>query len=342
MKKYIKAAKFLTQFGNLLKSISDGFFRCVQKMLDYSMDFEDFKENDDGSSVMVIKLKESNIKLTVTITPVANKKDTLNILIEGSDGKKKECKNVKDISCDDVIVDAIKQVWDVDVSDDSTESVAESKRMSVTLKRVCGSTEDAIHLVAINGNYNPKDMLSDLDTVLSSSEFVAQITETPMSFEICDQGEDLDVTECKCEDGEFVKLALIEMLKAFVIARDELLSIHWNAKGEQFHEIHNLTGNHMWQLNSQIDTLAELCVEYSGFVPHPRMFQAEALPTSIDSAMGYRYADALPAVKATLESLISVLECYKGNFASDVQRQFDDWIRSYKVESRYAIAQTLA
>lgn len=342
MKKYIKASKFLAQFGNLLKSISDGFFRCVQKMFDYSMEFEDFKENDDGSSIMTIKLKDSDVKLTITISPVENKKDTLNILIEGSDGKKKECKNVKDISCDDVIVAAIKQVWGIDVTDDSTEAVAESKRMSVKLKRVCGSSEDAIHLLAINGNYNPSDMMNDLDTVLSSSEFVAQLTETPMSFDICDQGEDLDVTECKYEDGELEKLALIEMLKTFVIARDELLAIHWNAKGEQFHDIHNLTGNHMWQINSQIDTIAELCVEYSGFVPHPRMFHAEALPTSIDSVMGYRYSDALSSVKATLESLINVLECYKSNFPSDVQRLFDDWIRSYKVESRYAIAQTLS
>lgn len=341
MKRYIRAAQFLSKFGELLKSISDGFFRCIQKMFDYSLDFEDFKKNDDGSSVMTIKLKNTKVTLTVTITPVEGKKDVIDIFIKGSDGKTKEIKNVKSISCDDLIVDAIKQVWKVDVTEDTSDAdIAESRKMSVTLQRVCGSTEDTIHLLGIYGNYNPAQMMQDLDTILASEAFVEQLTEDPTSFEICDQGEDLDVNECKCENGEFAKLALVEMLKVFVLARDELLAIHWNAKGEQFRDIHNLTGNHMWEINSHIDTLAELCVEFSGFVPHPRMFQSEALP--VDTVMGYRYSDALSAVKATLESLIHVLECYRSNFPEDVQRQFNDWIRSYKVESRYAIAQTLS
>lgn len=217
----------------------------------------------------------------------------------------------------------------VDVDETSTALVPMSARkINVTLQKVCSAEESHISLVRVYGTYDEKEMASDLDTLLDSSDLLDAITEEPVSFEITDDGEEFDVNLTEMSEKDCITSSLLNILKSAFKTLHNLQAIHWNAKGDRFEEIHRGSDSFIWNVRSQIDTLAELCVELTGTVPHPALLcQSDS---SLNTQSGFEGEEALCMIKQDMSDYIYCLEFYLPNFSEDVQGMMNTWIRDMK------------
>lgn len=334
----IKCGKVL----DLIKKISDALFRGFDKLISMGYEIDD-KIEEPEENVKIFHVKTGgNKKFDVKITD--NKNGTYQVYAKVNGSKPLDNKKVKPEDFAKVITqfvdnlgEATEEITDEEGNDIMNKTNA-SKKLSVTLKRVCASTEDEIHLTSVNANYSACDALDNLDAVLSDNDFVSQITEEPQSYTIVDEGETLDVTPCdeSCAQSDSY---ILNMIQSCLCLRDLMQFIHWNAKGENMRELHSEVESYYWRINGEIDFLAELQVELFGFMPNPGTL------CQCQSDNGYNYTDGFTAeqgydiMKECINRHISEIQLYYCNFTNDVQSVFDEWIRSWSKDANYFIKQ---
>ena len=338
----IKCGKFL----DAVKKISDILFKGFDKLVNMGFEFSD-KIDEPKEGVKVLHVTTGNgDEFDVTLTEVTDK--LYNMKMTTKDGKTKEIKNVnlKDSkSITEPITDFVNDVFEAGVEEikdekgnDIMNNTNSSKKLSVTLKRVCASTEDEIHLTSVNANYSACDALDNLDAVLSDNDFVSQITEEPQTFSIIDEGDSLDVAtcdECEAQSDSYI----LTMITNCLCLRDLMQFIHWNAKGENMRELHSEVENYYWRINNEIDVLAELQVELFGFMPNPGTLCNCACYNELNTTDGFTAEQGYDIMKDAINGHISELQLYYCNFTSHVQSILDDWIRSWSKASNYFIKQ---
>lgn len=225
----------------------------------------------------------------------------------------------------------------IDVNDNigmEGDTLFQNTKISVTLQRVAAGSEDTINLCAINAGSNAVKAMNILDAVLSDDEFVGQITEEPVSFEIVEMEDAYDVNETQSVD---TSNTFEDMLRACVECYHNLQAIHWGSKGEKFRDIHSMAESLLYSVQYNMDNIAEWCVEYTKKVPNVLSYQYNALDTSC----GFDFGSGVKAVKQQLDNYIQVLECYYVNVEHDVQSVMDNWIRDLKQQSNYILDRTL-
>lgn len=223
--------------------------------------------------------------------------------------------------------------------DENGNIINECKKMSVTLQRVCSATEDSINLVRVYGNYNEKDMQSDIETLLDNEDMLSQITEEPVSFEVTDDGDELDVNPVEMSETECISVSLTNILSCAFKTLHNLQAIHWNAKGDKFEEIHRGSDSCIWNIRSQIDTLAELCVELTGSVSHPALLCST--DSSLNTQSGFEGQEALQMIHSDMSEYIYCLEFYLPNFKDDVQNMMNMWIRDMRHMMDYQLGRSV-
>jgi len=224
----------------------------------------------------------------------------------------------------------------------STSDVDASRELLVTLKRVVGSREDSIELVAINANYSIEAALDTLDEVLEDEEILDLIDEEPLSLAITDLDESdmFDVEQIESEEvTQDSSCTINNILSAVSIFANNILMIHWNAKGDDFSTIHNLTDSWYWSARNDLDTIGELSVELCGSAPNPAMSLDDV--ALLQSNTEYTIDDVYVVVAAQMDSLITTLETYYVNFDHDVQSTLDNIIRYWKKERDYKVFRVL-
>ena len=337
-------------FGNLAKAgielgkISEE--NGVNKMPLITDDGDKFiikwKWQDEGAHLMKILVKDNYGNEVVRQKVKINSEDDVfntvaDMILEGWDiiiSDKQNDKNSGPASNDDSTVDDSNVIPSegniVDV-----KPVGEARKLTVTLQRVCGATEDSINLINIYGNYAVANMQADLDNLLDNDDMLSQITEDPITFEVTDNGNEFNVDITSMSESECFASSLISMLTSAFTTVNDCQAIHWNAKGEQFHEIHSIAESALWACRYQIDTLAELCVELTGSVPHPSTFCAH--DSILNTQSGFEGCEAINMIRDGIRKHVACLEFYLPNFSADVQSMINTWIREMKHLADYSL-----
>lgn len=331
-------------FGNLAKagielgkaSESDGIYQQPFKLDDGTKFVAKWKWQDEKQGLMKIMVKDASgnevKRQKVKIKNVKNHRPEVAAQVEDMLAEGWDIVNPKyDYENDD------NEVTDViDVENTGNEIVRTSRKLNVTLQRVCSAEEDSIHLVRVYGNYAEKEMQSNLETLLDNAEMLAQITEEPTSFEVTDNGDELDVNPVEMSETECISASLNNILSCAFQTLHNLQAIHWNAKGDRFEDIHMSTESYIWNIRNQIDTLAELCVELTGSVLHPAVLCSS--DASFNTQCGFEDQEALNMIHSDMSLYIYCLEFYLPNFTSDVQNIMNIWIRDMKHLTDYTLS----
>ena len=322
-----------------LKETLNKLFGMFQKLVEKGMQIIDTDEGDDGETIVKLKTKDGRLFF---IAQKEMKPNVFNIRIyDKAKTKQFQKKNLNVSDVPKYVANCLKEGWNVDINDTSKEdnTLNSTKKMKMTLKRVVGSKEDEIHLVGITGNYDVDEMQSNIDTLLSDEGFVETITEEPKTFEILDNGDDLDVQNCddscKIDYNTCAIAAANEIINESYTLLFDMQYIHWNAKGSDFQDIHSATDSMMWAIRDSIDTMSELISEYGGTARHPReiMDCFEVITADIPVAG----KDCLEYIRERLDHYAKCLSFWSVNFTKDVQNIVLQWCRSAEGNANYFI-----
>lgn len=327
-----------------IKQTLNKLFGMFEKLVDKGMQIIATDEGEDGETIVKLKTKDGQLFF---IAQKEMKPNVFNVRIyDQAKTKQFQKKDLKVADVPKFVADCLKEGWKVDINDTTKEdsSVNSSKKMKLTLKRIVGSKEDEIHLVNITGNYDVAEMQNNIDTLLSDEAFVEEVTEDPKTFEILDNGDDLDVQNCDDTCDLDYKTCAIAAANAIINEAYNLLFdmqyIHWNAKGENFQDIHNATDNMMWSIRDSIDVMSELISEYGGTARHPR---------EIMDCLEYHSADiplegneCLEYIREGLISYATCLSFWSVNFTQDVQNIVLQWCRAAQGNANYFIKNNIS
>ena len=327
-----------------LKETLNKLFGMFQKLVEKGMQIIDTDEGDDGETIVKLKTKDGRLFF---IAQKEMKPNVFNIRIyDEAKTKQFQKKNLNVSDVPKYVANCLKEGWNVDINDTSKEdnTLNSTKKMKMTLKRVVGSKEDEIHLVSITGNYDVAEMQNNIDTLLSDEGFVETITEEPKTFEILDNGDDLDVQNCddSCKiDYNTCAIAAANAIinESFNILFD-MQYIHWNAKGSDFQDIHSATDSMMWAIRDSIDAMSELISEYGGTARHPGEIMDCFEVNASDIPVAGK--DCLEYIRTRLDSYAKCLSFWSVNFTKDVQNIVLQWCRSAECNANYFIKNKIA
>ena len=335
MKSKVVGESLLDTFKKVLGLIDKG----LDSLAKLGMDVRDKKEIDGGCIYTVYCGDDDKISFKVKITDSEDDEEMVNVHCKDEKNhKEKKYADVDPNKIEDVIRKFCEECYGV-----ATFAVNSSCKFSVQLKRVCGSKYDSIQMTAINcsSNISCTQVLADINTLLDSAEIVDKISETPIAFEVVDDGCDLDVNEIsdmpESSMSESFKSILTEAYKLYSV----LLAIHWNSKGEHFNEIHGVSQNYYYNITSQIDALAELCVEYGSAAPSPASI-FKTFEDDIDTTNGFDVDTGYKIISDQVKNYLSCIECFYCNFPHDVQSELDNWIRDWNHEIDFLVARHYA
>jgi len=339
MKQTVEAG-ILNDMKNFIKSLSSILLKGFDKLIDIGLSVDDVKKTKEGGFRFLVTTGGGR-KIEVTCNPVKGMSDVFDMLFKSQTGESKEYKNVKDTDFTKKITEAIDDMFEegvekvIDERDGS--DVMNSRKLNITLKRVCGSSEDSIQLTAISANYDVNEALANLKDLIADDSFIENVEESPKSFEVVDDGSNLlvsetdplDCSDCCCDGLE-------KILRRAYITYFNAQCIHWNAKGEDFFELHEYSDSIIYSLKRHIDTIAELCVECNNVVQHPLKLLA-GCNDYLDSYAGFTRDTGYSILVRDLKQFIDVMEFYLCNFSSDIQSTFNEIIREFKAEVNYKL-----
>ena len=204
-----------------------------------------------------------------------------------------------------------------------------TKQINVTLQKITGST--SFNVTAIKANYNPSEVLSDMDEIISQQEFLDALPEEPTTYEIKVDDDGFDIEPCEecieCNPCE----SLCEVFKAGIRAYRNLYILHWMASGNDMMKLHNLSEDMYKELQSEIDTVGELLVEKQSTVPQLDF------PCDYIAIQKYDFQTGLDHIKSLIQTYIDCIDYAYCNQDSDVQSTLDEWLRYWNKQLNYFV-----
>lgn len=209
------------------------------------------------------------------------------------------------------------------------EGINNAKQISVTLHKITGTSE--IKMTAIKANYNPSNVLNDMEELLEQDEFIDTLTEEPQTYTINIDDDGFDIDRCEgCQECDPCE-SLGEALKAAIQAYRNLYIVHWLSSGNDMMKTHLLAEEMYGQLIQEIDTLGELMVEKCGTIIDPNF------PCEYIEVKPFEFQESLDVIKSLIQPYIDAIDFAYCNQDSDVQSVFDEWLRYWKKQLNYFV-----
>lgn len=314
-------AGVMQDVSNMFKKFTDLLFNGLDKLISSGLKITEDKEEsgEDGSKLYHI-VTGKNHKMDLRVTPLDSALNRVDLEFIERSGKKYHKKNVK---VKDDLADAISLAAQDLFGETLESSVASSVQLCATFQRVSAAEDCSINLVAVNAACSPITALSILDEIAQDDEFISQISEEPMSFAICDEGNEYDVSliNTVCTDATYETV-----LSVALNALADMQTVHWNIKGEGFTDLHEFTQTCIYTMYTEIDALAELCVETCGCVKSPKALMN---CSECASAQSIPFATGVATLTDVINNYIATLELYSCNMSPDVQSLVNSWIREW-------------
>jgi len=209
------------------------------------------------------------------------------------------------------------------------EGINNAKQISVTLHKITGTSE--IKMTAIKANYNPSNVLDDMEELLEQDEFIDTLTEEPQTYTINIDDDGFDIDRCEgCQECDPCE-SLGEALKAAIRAYRNLYIVHWLSSGNDMMKTHLLAEEMYGQLIQEIDTLGELMVEKCGTIIDPNF------PCEYIEVKPFEFQESLDVIKSLIQPYIDAIDFAYCNQDSDIQSVFDEWLRYWKKQLNYFV-----
>lgn len=315
----------LSNIGNSLKSMSKGLFKSFDKLMDMGAKLADYKEDGDGFTT-TIETPDGNI-VKAKCTP-AEKEDTFNLELKGTGGKHLSKQDVDSTDIVKLMNDTAKEWFgdpiddskEDDDSEDSNEPVEENTKLRIALKRIVGSTEDEISLVAIDKNSKicqpmTYDELDDMIvTTVSDDDVVSEIGEDAVTVEISPTSEGLSIEFSQRNDWIASNSCYNLLYEAFKL-RAIVENMLWNVCGDGYEYIQCKLERMKYELDNELSEFAKQVYYLDDGVAYPM------LTMNMDSCICHKVdaKDALDKLQTPISAYISLLNLYNydGTYQSD-------------------------
>lgn len=204
-----------------------------------------------------------------------------------------------------------------------------SKHIDLTLKKITATSE--IKLTAVTANYNPSEVLDDLEEILDQDDFIDVLTEDPQTFAIDVDDDGFDIEPCdECMSADPCA-TLCEVFKAGIRAYRNFYIIHWMSSGNDMMKLHLLAEEMYGELIQEIDIIGELLVEKQGTVPQLD-FPCDYVPVQ-----DYDFQTGLTEIKPLIQMYIDCIDLAYLNQDSYVQSQMDEWLAYWNKQLNYFV-----
>lgn len=314
-------------FTQISKSLSDMF----GKLSDIGIEFDKPLKQKDGSITMKLKTPKKK-EFQLTIMPSNNKKYTLTF--NSKNGEATSVSDVAEDKVDDTIIEYVKKTFGETITTNMLD-VKSGKQLNMTLlKTVTASGEVSVSLQSINANYDPRDVYSDLATLINSDEFVDSIPEDkPTSYLAVSDVSDLTIDECAtcCPNKTDV---LTSLINSAYTAMMDLQFLSFNATGSELRQVRESCDSGIWQLQDQIRELFQMYVENNEMVAHPLTFLKQ-LPDSNLLVGTSKLADVYAVMSNLYNTYVIPIELYSCIFGPATQQQMLSWARGWQHTIKY-------
>lgn len=321
----IVAGNLLSKLTTFLKTISGKLLDLFDKLGESGMKIIGQKDLEGGGQWL--KLEYNGRRAELTISP-SDKDGVYNISIRSALNGTVTLDNIKEADIDIEVEAALHNIFYGSSKADDT--VKSTNSLKVTLNTITSKTDVSINLTAINANYDIATAMQDLESVLDSEEFVSQLTEEPVSFEITDSGDSYDVQQIDCVDTFGT---VIQLIQAAMQLWANIRVIHWAAKGAQFFDLHDKCDELARRALSDVDIFGEYAVEVNQIAPNPAsQFCNSALLADqggFTAEQGYTY------MRDEIKRYVNILEALYVNFPHDMQSVIDEMIRVWTKDANY-------
>lgn len=226
---------------------------------------------------------------------------------------------------------------EADNSDDATEEgdvVENTKRISVRLRKITGSQD--IELMAIKSNYAPGLTLSDVETILDDSTFLAEVTEAPQSFTITTMEDEYDIEPSEDSLSTLAEESLTDVFAYAIKLYRNLYMIHWLSYGDDMMKLHTLAEDLYSELIVQVDALGELIVEQTGTIPDIHQIG------DVFEIKNYTFQEGIILISDMIQQYIDYIDVAYINQNSDVQSTLDEWLRYWTKQMDYFLKRQIS
>lgn len=328
MSNTINAGK-LSDVGKIFKNISNALSKGINKLFDLGVKILD-PENEDGQISYTISLPGGQ-SAKVIFTP--SSKDSAKWDISVTDDKSKQTKkytDVKDADVDKIITKAVKELYDVDLSE-----INSSKHISAVFRKVCAAKSDTVELVSVDANYDATEVWDDINAIVSDDAFVAALpADTESGYSIVDEGDTFDVQPTSSIDKAIIAAYQIdEIVSKALNLYLSLLYIMPSASGSNVTDIQDVCRKLEWPVRDVLSIISEYSQEQIGYVPNFAALVNTSLTVNMDNVLAY--------IREKITELVCVLQLYYCNMTHDFQPSVDGWIRDLSRIAEYDLKQRL-
>lgn len=343
--KTIEAASLFKSFKNALSFLSQSLGKALEEIVAYGLEVEPVKVDKDHLEYIIDCGDLGELHVWADISENSGD-DTTNVkeyhMKMDFEGHKKDLgvHEIEDMF--KVVNKEFKAVTGKDLKDVQDEveksKVNSSTNIRATFRKIQCGKDTQVDLTNVMCYESPSTALMVINDVLSDDDFVDSLpVNEDCTFELTDNGDECElceVDEIQHEEFDSYEICRVAASKLF----DILHTIHVNAKDKQFEQLHTTTGTMIYDIQYQIDTLAEWSVQYFGFAKSWKeigdMYQFNVNP------QGYTYDEALPIMIEAINEYMDCLNLYYCNMSKVAQTTVDNWLGSLDKIANYKMKRT--
>lgn len=316
-----------------IKSIFDKFFDLMSKLDDnpkLKLSGGEFKKTGSKSGVFTSKYDNKvPVAVEIKVHDDGETADYKFYINTKQDIKHPvEYNNLPFMYCDDpkfieLYTDAMDKLITKEVKQDF--GIKFSKTINVRLHKITGSKEDSVMLTGIKANFNdPYTASLMLDSVLNNDDFIDQLTDEPVSFEIVDTDDDYEISSIDQAQIDYMNEGFRTILCAAIKFNMAMQILHWQTYNDE--KLFTITNDMLWQSQDCMNQFGMWVIEFNNEVT-TAMISESCLSTfpTLESYTGTIGVE----VKSAITEFIDALNLQWPNFPHDIQNELDLRIRRF-------------
>lgn len=219
--------------------------------------------------------------------------------------------------------DEVKSKFGVTDKDLEFAGVFSSRTLNVRLHKVMGTKETSIMLTGIKADFNdPYTANLMLDNVLNNDEFINQLTDEPVSFEIVDTDDEYEISSIDQAQIDFMNEGFRAILCAAIKFNMDMQILHWKSYSDE--KLFTITNDMLWTSQDCVNAFGMWGIEFNTNAT-TQMISESCISSfdAVDSYVGPIGAE----IKESIAEFVSILNLEYPNFPHDIQNELDFRIR---------------
>lgn len=318
-------AGLLADAAKVIKSISENVFKFIDKFGDYQITVTKEQKLDNGGVKMWCEYGGTPFGMIVApIWDKDNKKTgKVNVLVR-CHNKDTRFDGIRDLDVEEKVIGVLKKELGF-VDKEENSSASSSRKLLVTLQKVVSGTDCCVNLTSVSANFSGAQASELLDTVLDNETFLDSIGTEPVSFEISDSGESIDIqTTDRFDVTETYQNLLQQALRLWGC----FTKLFWYTDDA---ETQGTIGDYQALLTEEMNLLGRRLVEERDSPDGE--YSGQGNPFIVDNGI-FLGDDSAGTVQEEIESLlpeyVQSLQLYSANFPEEMQWELDTHLQDWE------------